>query len=106
MYCIALYSSICIASLVLTRSLNRIEPSRRLVPLSGIIDVKIVFYVFYYFFENAFFNVFIFGTFFLFSSGETFYPTKPAKILLNLLDFSIKRLLSDGFNMAVIKILS
>jgi len=43
---------------------------------------------------------------FLFSSGEIFYATKPAKTLLNLLNFSIKRLLSDGFNMAAIKILS
>ena len=50
--------------------------------------------------------VFYFWNVFLFSSGEIFYPTKPAKILLNLLNFSIKRLLSDGFNMAVIKILS
>src|SRR6218665_202361 len=33
-------------------------------------------------------------------------PTKPAKILLNLLNFSLKRLLSDGFNMAAIKSLS
>jgi len=29
-----------------------------------------------------------------------FYATKPAKILLNLLNSCIKRLLSDGFNMA------
>ena len=40
------------------------------------------------------------------SSGEMFYPTQPAKILLNLLNFSIKQPLSDGFNMTVIKILS
>jgi len=37
---------------------------------------------------------------FLFSSGEIFYPTKPAKIRLNLLNSCIKRLLSDEFNMA------
>ena len=43
------------------------------------IDVKNVFYVFYYFF--------LFLERFLFSSGENFYPTKPAKILLNLLIF-------------------
>jgi len=42
---------------------------------------------------------------FLFPSGEIFYPTKPAKILLNPLNFFIKRLLSDGFNMAAIQIL-
>jgi len=40
---------------------------------------------------------------FLFSSGEIFYPAKPAKILLNLLNVCIKQLLSDGFNMAAIK---
>jgi len=49
---------------------------------------------------------FLFLERFLFSIGEFFYPTKPAKNLLNLLNFSIKRLLSDGFNMAAIKILS
>jgi len=31
-----------------------------------------------------------------------FYPTKPAKILLNLPTSCIKRLLRDGFNMAAI----
>jgi len=36
---------------------------------------------------------------FLFSSGEIFHPTEPAKILLNLINSRIKRLLSDGFNM-------
>ena len=56
--------------------------------------------------KNAFFKFFLFLERFLFSSGEIFYPTKPAKILLNLLNSSIKRLLSDGFNMAAIKILS
>src|SRR6218665_150362 len=70
------------------------------------IDVKKVFYDFIIFIKNAFFKVFLFLERFLFSSGEIFYPTKPAKILLNLLKFSIKRLLSDGFNMAVLKILS
>jgi len=40
---------------------------------------------------------------FLFSSGEIFYNTKPAKIPLNLLNSCIKRLLSDEFNMAAIK---
>ena len=71
------------------------------------IGVKHVFYVFFIIcIKNAFFNVFLFLERFLFSSGEMFYPTKPAKILLNLLNFSIKRLSSDRFNMAVIKILS
>ena len=49
---------------------------------------------------------FLFLERFLFSSAEIFYPTKPNKLLLNLLNFSIKRLLSDGFNMAAIKIIS
>src|SRR6218665_3902249 len=40
--------------------------------------------------------------FFIFS-GDISYPTKPAKILLNLQNSCIKRLLSDGFNMAAIK---
>jgi len=40
---------------------------------------------------------------FLFSSDEFFYPAKPAKIVLNLLNFCKKQLLSDGFNMAAIK---
>ena len=71
------------------------------------IDVKNVFYGFYYFYKKRVFKVFfLFFERYLFSSGEIFYPTKPAKILLNLLNFSIKRLLSDGFNMAVIKIIS
>ena len=70
------------------------------------IDVRNFFTFFIIFIKNAFFNVVLFFERFLFSSGENFYPTKPAKILLNLLNFSIKRLLSDGFNMAVIKILS
>ena len=39
----------------------------------------------------------------LFSSVESFFPSKPAKILINLLNSCIKRLLSDGFNMAAIK---
>src|SRR6218665_1103708 len=65
---------------------------------------KTVFYVCYYFYKIAFFNGFLFfGTFFLFSSGDIFYPAKPAKILLNLLNGCIKQLLSDGFNMAAIK---
>ena len=67
------------------------------------IDVKNVFQVFYYLFfiKNLFFTFLLFGTF-LFSSEEFCYPTKFAKILLNLLNFCIKRLLSDGFNMAAI----
>ena len=57
-----------------------------------------------FFIKNAFFNAFYFLERFLFSSGEMFYPTKPAQILLNLLNSCIlKRLLNDGFNMAAIK---
>src|SRR6218665_3172068 len=52
-----------------------------------------------FFYKNAFFNVFYFWERFLFSSGKFFYRTKPAKILLNLPNSCIKRLLSDGFNM-------
>src|SRR6218665_41304 len=69
----------------------------------GLIDVKNVFYVFYYFYKNAFFNVFYFLERFLFFSGEILYSTEPAKILLNLLNSCIKRPLSDEFKMAAIK---
>jgi len=70
---------------------------------------KRFFTLFYYFYKNAFFNVFLF--FGSFSSGEICYPTifyitKLAKILLNLLHSCIKLLLSDGFNMAAVKILA
>ena len=61
---------------------------------------------FYYFYKKPVFQRFLFFERFLFSSGKILYPTKPAKIRLNLLNSSIKRLLSDGFNMAIIKILS
>src|SRR6218665_3464068 len=61
------------------------------------------FYVFYYFYKKRVFKVFYFLEGFLFSSGEIFYPTKFAKILLNLLNFCIKRLLSDGINIAAIQ---
>src|SRR6218665_1276948 len=61
------------------------------------IDVKNVFLRFLLFFiKNAFFNVFYFWERFLFSRGDIFHPTKAAKILLNLPDFCIKRLFSDG----------
>src|SRR6218665_2064607 len=57
---------------------------------------------FYYFYKKRDFNGFYFLEGFLFSSGEILYPTKSAKILLNLLNSSIKQLLSDVFNMAAI----
>jgi len=66
----------------------------------SVIDVENVFY---YFYKNAFFNIIIFLNVFLFSSGEFFYRTKPAKFLLNLLNSCIKWLLSDRFNIAAIK---
>src|SRR6218665_1528892 len=71
--------------------------------VGDIIDVKNVFYVFYYFYKK---RVFYFLERFLFSSGEIFYPSKPAKILLSVLNICIKPLLSDGFNKAAMKILS
>jgi len=46
--------------------------------------------------------VFLFFGTFLFSSGKFFYPSKPAKILQNLLNSCIKQLLSDGLNMTTI----
>ena len=70
------------------------------------IDVKKFFTFFIIFIKYSFFNVFYFWNVFYFLVEKFFYPTKPAKILLNLLNFFIKRLLSDGFNMAAIKILS
>jgi len=68
------------------------------------IDVKNVFYVFYYFYKKAFFKVFFyFFEYFLLSRANIFLayktcqnPTKPAEPLH-------KQLLSDGFNMAAIK---
>ena len=68
------------------------------------IDVKKRFLRFFIIFiKNAFFYIFYFWNVFLYSSGEIFYPTKLTKILLNLLNSCIKRLLIDGFNMAAIK---
>src|SRR6218665_2148101 len=65
------------------------------------IDVKnVLLRILLFFYKKAFFNVFYFLDRFLFSIGKYFYPTKHAKILLNLLNFCIKKLLSDGFNMA------
>ena len=61
------------------------------------IDVKNVFYVFYYFYKKTYFSVFYLFEHFLFSNDEMFYPTNPAKILLNLRNSCIKWLLSDGF---------
>jgi len=45
-------------------------------------DVKTTFCTFFiiFFIKTRFLTIFIFGTFFLFSSGEFVYPTKPAKI--------------------------
>ena len=68
------------------------------------IDIKKRFLRFLLFFiKNTFFNVFYYWKCFLFSSGEILYRAKHAKILLNLPNSCIKRLLSDGFNMAAIK---
>jgi len=51
-------------------------------------DVENAFYVFYYFYKNAFLRFFYILERFLFSSCEILYPTKSAKILLNLLNSS------------------
>ena len=40
------------------------------------------------FIKKTRFKVFSFRNVFLFSNGEILYPTKPAKILLNLLNFA------------------
>jgi len=40
---------------------------------------------------------------FYFLEAIFFYPTKPAKVLMNLLNSCIKRFLNDGFNTAAIK---
>src|SRR6218665_1944200 len=64
---------------------------------------KNVFYVFFiYFYKKRVLTFFLFLERFSVSSGEILYSTKPAKILLNLLNSCIKRLLSDEFNMAAI----
>src|SRR6218665_211775 len=67
------------------------------------IDVKKTFLRFLLFFiKDAFFNGLIFLQHFLFSSGTFLSPTKPAKILLNLLNSCTKRLLNDGFKITAI----
>src|SRR6218665_355339 len=68
--------------------------------------VKTFFTFFIIFIKTRLLTLFIFLECYLFFSGKTLYPTKPAKILLNLLNSCIKRLLSDGFNIAAIKKLS
>jgi len=65
-----------------------------------------VFYVFIISMKNSFLNGFKFLERFLFSSGDILYPTKPAKILLDMPNSCIKQLLSDGFTMVAIKFLS
>jgi len=57
------------------------------------IDVKTFFTFFNYFYKKCVFSRFYFLERFLFSSGDFFYPTKPAKILRNVLNSGIKRLL-------------
>src|SRR6218665_3033790 len=75
------------------------RPGRSMFMLQTI-DIKNVFLRFLLFFiKNTFFNVFYYWKCFLFSSGEILYRAKHAKILLNLPNSCIKRLLSDGFNM-------
>jgi len=63
------------------------------------IDVKKRFFQFFLLFKKPVFYVFYFLERFLFSNGEILYPTKLAKIRLNLLNSCVKGLLSDGFNM-------
>src|SRR6218665_1024446 len=68
-----------------------------------IIDVKKSFtFLLLFLLKNAFLRFFIFRNVF-FIVATLFHPTKPANILLNLLNSRIKRLLSDGFNMTAIK---
>ena len=61
---------------------------------------------FYYFFKKRVFNVFYFWNVFYFLLEKFFILLNLLKSILNLLNFSIKRLLSDGFNTAAIKIVS
>src|SRR6218665_4013398 len=75
--------------------LETIGEERSLIRTIKTIDVK-----------NAFFNVFYFWNVFYFLVEKFCILLNTLKILLNLLNVSIKRLLSDGFNMAAIKILS
>src|SRR6218665_3134295 len=68
------------------------------------IDVQNVFYVFYYFYKKRLFNVFfIFLNISYFLVANIFYPSKPSKILLNLLNSCLKRILSDELNKAAMK---
>src|SRR6218665_150705 len=66
--------------------------------VSGVIDVKTCFT--FLLFKKTRFNVFLFSRTFYFLVVNFFYPTKSDKILLNLLNSCIKRLLCDEFNMA------
>ena len=71
-----------------------------------IFDKNAFFNVFYFLERFYFLTCFYFLERFLFSSGEIAYPIKLAKVLLNLLNSCIKRLLSEGFNIAAMKISS
>src|SRR6218665_2394209 len=55
------------------------------------------------FIKNAYFNVFYFWNVFYFLVAKYFILLNLLRILLNLLNYCIKRLLSDGFNMAATK---
>jgi len=55
------------------------------------------------FIKDAIFKGFYFLERFLFYNGEFLYPTKSAKIILNLLNYCKNRLLSDGFNMTALR---
>ena|SRR6218665_1211851 len=61
---------------------------------------------FLFFFKDAFLTFFIFCNVFYFLVENSFSPTEPAKILLNLLNSCTKRLLIDGFKMAAIDLLN
>src|SRR6218665_1179445 len=68
------------------------------------IDVKKRFLRFLLFFiKNAFLTFFIFGNVFYFLVANFFIVLNLLKILLNLPNSCIKRLLSDGFNTTAIK---
>src|SRR6218665_4151453 len=64
-------------------SLHYREPLnlKRINVLVKTIDVKSVFYVFYYFFKNAFLRFLFLERFFYFLVATTFNPTKPIKVL-------------------------
>ena len=86
---------------MLARNTNSYLNSKLQIHSLNIIDAKNAVTLLLFFSDKKrVFNSFLFFERFLFSSDHISF------ILLNVLNSCIKRLLSDGFNMAAVKILS